>query len=282
MREDGNRLYLTIGIVASLCLHAAVIAWHFGTATQVRPPVESIDVTLVNARTPEAPVAPQVKAQANLNAGGNPAAKSMASSPLPRTADTPDTVILEALRKRQAQLEAEQQKLLTQLLSQRAVAPSRRHPELFQASSDPGEDNENRESALLNAQISAIKERIEHYNARPRQQFIGPSAQSAEEAAYVEAWRKKIELIGTEHYPAQARGKIYGTLQLTVYIRRDGELERVEIDKASDQPILNLAARRIVQLAAPFPPLPPALAQKTDILAITRTWHFTRDSLTTQ
>src|SRR5690606_2130938 len=86
----------------------------------------------------------------------------------------------------------------------------------------------------------------------------------------------------TEHYPDEARGKVYGSLQLTVYIRRDGSLLRVEIDRPAMHPVLNQAALRIVQLAAPFPPLPAELAADTDILAITRTWHFTRDQLDTR
>ena len=55
----------------------------------------------------------------------------------------------------------------------------------------------------------------------------------------------------------------------------------IAFDRPSDHAILNSAARRIVELAAPFDPLPAALAAKTDILAITRTWHFTRAGLDT-
>src|SRR3546814_20433291 len=101
-------------------------------------------------------------------------------------------------------------------------------------------------------------------------------------AEYVEVWRKKICVLGTEHYPDQARGKVYGSLQLTVYIRRDGSLERIEIDRPSSHAILNLAASRIVQLSAPFPPLPPAIAARTDGLAITRTWNFVNQKLETE
>ncbi len=46
--------------------------------------------------------------------------------------------------------------------------------------------------------------------------------------------------------------------------------------------MLNQAARRIVQLAAPFAPFPPDIARDTDILAITRTWNFVNDTLETR
>ena len=97
----------------------------------------------------------------------------------------------------------------------------------------------------------------------------------------MEHWRQAIEQIGTRHYPEQARGHTYGSLQLTVHIRTDGSLDRVEIDRPSEHAILNLAAQRIVQLAAPFPPLPASVAEHTDILAITRTWHFIENRLDT-
>jgi protein TonB len=41
--------------------------------------------------------------------------------------------------------------------------------------------------------------------------------------------------------------------------------------------VLDDAAVRIVELASPYPPLPPDLRAEADILHITRTWKF-RDS----
>lgn len=277
-----RKTYLYIGIVVSLLLHAAALALRFTHPAPPRQPARSLEVTLVNTRTPAAPVDAQVIAQQDLNAGGNSTTPNIASSPLPRTApDAADEILLEALRKRQAELEAQQEKLLTQLEAQ-LNAPVAHRPDLLQQSDDPGSDSQHRESAVLSARIAALKAQIQHYNARPRQQFVGPSARQASYAQYVESWRQKIELIGTTHYPHEARGKIYGSLQLTAYVRKDGSLDRVEINQPATEPVLNLAARRIVQLAAPFAPLPPEVAQDVDVLAITRTWHFTNDQLTTQ
>jgi protein TonB len=279
-----NNFYLVIGLIASLCLHGAALLLTFSNlAPNTRMPVSSLEVTLVNTRTEAEPANAQILAQQNLNAGGNDTGETYASSPLPRTQENEvNEIILEALRKRQAELESEQEQLLTQLISETTTAEPRLRPELFQESPDPGSDDLNRDAQVLNARIAALKARIEAYNSRPRQQFVGPAAQRAAYAQYVEAWRLKIEQIGTEHYPQEARGRIYGSLQLTVYIDRDGTLRNVEINQPSSEPVLNSAARRIVQLAAPFPPLPPDVAAETDILAITRTWHFTNNELTTQ
>lgn len=277
-----RHLWLYIGLAISILVHATLLTLRFVAPSAPRPVASTLEVTLVNTRTEAEPAQPLVLAQQNLNAGGELNRQTIASSPLPRTtAETADEIVLEALRKRQAELEARQEQLLTQLQAHQQT-PDVRRPDLLQQSEDPGEDNQSRDSVILSGRIAALKAQIERYNAQPRQQFIGPSAREASYARYVEAWRQNIELIGTTHYPPQARGKIYGSLQLTVHIRKDGSLDRIDIDTPSSEPILNLAARRIVQLAAPFAPLPPDVAKDADILAITRTWHFTNDQLTTQ
>src|SRR5690606_2673305 len=118
-----------------------------------------------------APLAPQVLAQQDINAGGN-ASEGVASSPLPYTApDASDEVVLEALRKRQEQLEAEQLRFLEQLLSNEEAWLARKQPDLSQDSTDWGEDNLEQDSVVLNSRIAALKEKIEQYNKQPRQHF---------------------------------------------------------------------------------------------------------------
>lgn len=272
--------YLGIALLISIAVHAALLTLHFAAPTPA-PVDATLEITLLNVRSDTPPVQPRLLAQHDFDGGGR-AESGAAATPLPLTAsNAPDEIVLAALQERQKELEAEQERLLLVLESQHAASIASEALQAGEAPADAGEDELYQESLIVNAQIGAIKERIERYNARPRVHFVGPSAASAPQARYVEAWRQKIELLGTEHYPAEARGKIYGSLQLTVYIRRDGSLQQVEIDRPSQHAVLNQAALRIVQLAAPFPPLPPELAQDTDILAITRSWHFTHEQLET-
>jgi protein TonB len=91
-----------------------------------------------------------------------------------------------------------------------------------------------------------------------------------------------VEKIGNEHYPEEARGRVYGTLRMTVSIRKDGSLVEAIIENPSGSPVLDRAARRIIKLASPFPPFPPEIARDTDILEITRTWMFTNDQFATR
>lgn len=282
LQIDGPRDdHLGIAMLISIAAHAALLAIHFSQPAAEPPRETTLEVTLINVRGDTPPIAPQVLAQHDFDGGGT-APSGVAATPLPVT--TPDAAFemsLPALLKRQKELEAEQERLLALLEARAGAAAAHQSPESGDLPAETGEDELLQESLLVNAQIAALKDRIERYNARPRVHFMGPSAATAVEARYVEAWRQKIETLGTEHYPLEARGKLYGSLQLTVYIRRDGSLDHVEIDQPAVHAVLNQAALRIVQLAAPFPPLPPELARDTDILAITRTWNFTHEQLET-
>lgn len=269
-----RRRYLYAGLAVSLCVHLALLALRLAAAPSAPVPASRLQVALINARSDSAPLQPRMLAQHALDGGGN-ADTGQAATPLPRNTDeSANEIVLQALRKRQAELEAEQRELYTQLQARLKTPQAHKNPDPSELSADPGDDERYQQSLMLNARIGALEARIERYNARPRERFTGPSAAEADYAQYVEAWRKKIELLGTEHYPQGAAGGIHGDLQLTVYIKKDGGLARVEIDRPSEHAELNLAARRIVQLAAPFAPLPPAVAARTDVLAITRTWHF--------
>jgi protein TonB len=64
-----------------------------------------------------------------------------------------------------------------------------------------------------------------------------------------------------------------------VHIKADGNVEKVEIDRSSGHGLLDAAAKRIVELAGPYPAFPAAVRKEWDILSISRTWMFTRSDL---
>jgi len=84
----------------------------------------------------------------------------------------------------------------------------------------------------------------------------------------------KVQRIGSVNYPAEARGKLYGNLRLTVTIRPDGTVESIELDRSSGLKVLDAAAFRIVKMATPFAVFPADIRRDTDLLVITRTWFF--------
>lgn len=101
------------------------------------------------------------------------------------------------------------------------------------------------------------------------------SRASPEFAYYLEAWRRKVERVGNLNYPAEARANgISGSLRLRVVVAADGTLEDVDVLESSGKPVLDEAAVRIVELAAPFAPFTSKMAQAVDVIEIERTWRF--------
>jgi protein TonB len=119
-----------------------------------------------------------------------------------------------------------------------------------------------------------IDKQIDDYQKRPRKKFIGANAAEYRFAQYEEDWRAKVERFGTVNYPAEARGKLYGNLRLTVTIRPDGSVEAIELDRSSGLKVLDAAAFKIVKMAGPFAAFPASIRRDTDLLIITRTWFF--------
>jgi len=271
---------LRLGLAVSLAVHAAALGMHRPQPAALPAPA-GLQVVLVNARTESAPIDARLLAQAQVD-GGGAADRGMATTPVPHLGPAPDQVVLDAMRKRQLELESEQQRLLAQLHASRRAPAERQAAHPWKDADAPGTDLENQDSVVQNAQVAALADRVRAYNQRPRKHFFAPSTSPWRYAQYVETWRRRVEETGTRHYPAEARGRLYGSLRLTVSVRADGSVANVEIDQPSNHAVLNQAARRIVQLAAPFPPFPPDIARDTDVLAITRTWHFVNDALDTQ
>jgi periplasmic protein TonB len=126
--------------------------------------------------------------------------------------------------------------------------------------------------ASLSAQI---RQKMEAKAKRPRRKFISASTKEYNYAAYMEAWRSKVERVGNLNYPQQARRqKLSGNLVLDVALRPDGSIDEITIRRSSGEKLLDDAAVRIVELSAPFSPFPQHIKDETDILHIMRTWQF--------
>ena len=286
-RTREARLKMAIG--CSIVLHLAVI---LGIRFQQPDPQiwkstsQAMDVVLVNAKSQNRPVKADAHAQANLDGGGTTDAKRRATSPLPVTPDSVRDRELATARQRVQQLEQEAKRVMTQVKPTATTVPAttpqpERQPETRPAVS--AADILQR-SALIARMEAEIARDWQSEQERPRRRFVGARTQEFRFARYIEDWRQKVERIGELNYPQAARDqKLYGSLVVTVSIKADGTLEKVEINRPSGHKILDEAAVRIVRLAAPYAPFPADIMKDTDVLSITRTWTFTRtDELHTQ
>jgi protein TonB len=137
--------------------------------------------------------------------------------------------------------------------------------------------------ASRNAEMASLTARIQAessaYASRARRKAISTATREYIYANYMEAWRRKVERIGNLNYPREARELgLFGSLILHVAVRADGSLEGIRVVRSSGHEVLDDAAIRIVELAAPFSPFPPNIKRETDVLDITRTWQFQRNN----
>jgi periplasmic protein TonB len=277
IRQQDRVLGAALGL--SLALHASLLAMHFTSPAGQRSKSNNtqLEVVLVNAKSRERPLKADVLAQANLNRGGTVEERRRAKTPLPVVQPPKPGKDLADAQRRQQSLEAKQQELLAQTRPTPAKVPTPA-PERQQGEDQPGARPSGRDLADLELAAmrlqAQIARQIEEYQQRPRKKFIGANAAEYRFAQYEEDWRAKIERIGTNNYPAEARGKIYGNLRLTVTIRPDGSVESIELDRSSGLKVLDAAAHKIVRMATPFAAFPADIRRDTDLLVITRTWFF--------
>lgn len=270
---------MALALLASAAVHGMVLSTQF---VHINPhlfedPNLPMEVVLVNTKTTESPLNPDALAQVNLAGGGNTDEDRRLKSPLPASARTQTGQGEVALQAKVSALERQARTLLSQLKSDDALqtpAPAAT-PAPTPPSIDASQLNaEAREMAQLQARIS---QQWDEYQKRPKRAFVGANVREYVFARYVDDWVTKVERIGNVNYPEAARRQgIYGSLRLTVSIYSDGRIEAVDIDRTSGSKILDAAAIRIVQLAAPYAPFPDDMRKKADILSITRTWTFTR------
>ena len=264
-------------LVVSLAIHLAVIiglGFKFIDMRKWDAPHNVLDVVLVNSRSATKPVKADALAQANLDGGGNTDEKLRAKTPFPTLKEQQQD--MRDAQARVKQLEQEQKELMTRLASTVQVTQSPPTPQ-----GDLKADATARDLVEKRLEIERLEAQIrrEHqaYQERPKKKFVGARASEYRFAVYVDNWRLKIERIGNLNYPEEARkNRLYGSLQLTVGIKANGEVESIEVNKSSRNKVLDQAAIRIVRLAAPFDRFPDNIRADTDILYITRTWTFTR------
>jgi protein TonB len=300
--------FFTIALFGSAFLHLLIIAF-----VKFQPPalqffkdqMSALDVVLVNSKSHKKPSKADALAQANLDGGGNTSENRKLKSALPWQKHNPTETSsndrsqalakslaeaqAEAARKaeRLAELDKQAQALMSQIKATHVIEtdPSQKStPKKSETNTEDSPKKSINTTDLMSASLemarleAQINKQQDDYQKRPKRKSIGARAQEYKFAAYVESWRQKVEKIGNLNYPQAAKDqKIYGQLQLTVYIKSNGDIEKVDIRKSSGFPVLDNAAKRIVEMGSPYAAFPEDLRKDVDILDITRTWIFTKE-----
>lgn len=108
-----------------------------------------------------------------------------------------------------------------------------------------------------------------------RELVVTPNTQTSDVAVYLDAWKRRIEQVGTVNFPnAARRSKLSGNPVVEVVLASSGGLVRADVRRSSGYGELDAAAMDILKLAAPFDAFPEELAARHDVLRFAYEWQF--------
>ena len=279
LRRVGGPL-LVAAFAISLVLHGLLLLIQFRLPDSKPVRDKGLEVVLVNTRHAKAPDKPEVLAQTNVDGGGNTEQNVRPSTPLPPQPTRRDGDALVEAKRRTPEPVRDQKQVITREKAPAKVAAAPKKVEQPLPKPEPppqlsGLDLLDSAAAIAHLE-GKIDRDLQELAKRPRRKFLSPSAKEYGFALYEDSWKQKVERVGTLNYPEAARGKLYGSLLLSVSIRADGSVEKVSVQRSSGHKVLDEAAVRIVKMAAPYAPFPPDIRKDYDIIEITRTWKFER------
>ena len=263
---------LAFTLVVAVLLHALLVFGIRFMPPQVKPaPV--LEVTLVPTASRHAPTRADFLAQANQEGSGTlDDARLLATrqrTPLPGVGTVPPS----QQQPRPLALPTPVPPQVTtrapvpeQALAKPVSAPPPT-PQVVKA------DTADSEIAALEARLSTSRQA---YAKRPRIHTLSAvSARADDWAAYIAAFRERVEMVGNDHYPAAARAaRLQGEVRLLVALLPSGQVHHIDILQSSGYRVLDEAARQSVLEAQPFGPFPAAEQGRVDVLQIVRTWRF--------
>lgn len=274
-----DRLGMTLFL--SVAIHAVVVlgvGFQYAAQRVLEDDKNYLEITLATKPDQEEPKEADYLAQSHQHGGGTLDEKAMPTTTMqgPQRLQTAQQPV-QVTQTIQPRTKSDAKKQVMQIENTRGVEAKQSKRKGETQKSQPTQPSlyaRSIEFARLNAQLSAQRE---EYARRPRKKFISASTKEYKYAAYMEAWRMKVERFGNLNYPEEAaRRNLFGSLRMAVEIKSDGSLAKVEIRRSSGSEILDNAAIKIVQMTAPFAQFPDNIKKDADHLVITRTWQFER------
>ncbi|WP_246176227.1 energy transducer TonB [Pandoraea soli] len=279
---------LATGLAFSALVHLLALAVHFVAPDSFRlhSADTPLDVVLVNAKSANAPDKATALAQANL-AGGGEHDGERATSPLPSRALDRDGAPVAQIQRNVSELEATQEKLLTQLRNQYAAMPASQRHRADAPQRGQGLDDQNVDQKIARLQAE-IDKQLRAYQTRPKRGQVTANTREVAYARYFDTLRHRVERYGTEHFPQIGNERLYGELIVTLNVNQRGGLgyhkdgwnvAGVEVTRSSGNRDLDRRAVAIVQASAPFGDFSPEMRQRYDILEIVTRMTFSRQGV---
>ncbi len=267
-------------LVMTFSLHVAVIlGLGFVLDPPTAKPAKRIDITLSHYNENKPVLDADFLAQSNQSASGTESSKKEMTTT--QLAEINSAVDLPVQKQNFKRFESQNNaiRFVQTHDSDWSLDTTETAPSKNNRSPTKGQDNFEQQQAEIAALKARLAEKKQAYARLPKKRILSSVAtKSAADAAYLYHWQQRIELIGNEHYPAEARQQgVYGELQLVVSIGKNGHLISTKILKSSGKPLLDRAALQIVRLSSPFNPLPREVIKEADQLDIVRTWQFKKN-----
>jgi protein TonB len=266
-----------IALFLAAVIHVAIGLGINFTSPQPEQISRSIDITLVNMPSQQAPEKAQSLAQENqIGAGEQSKKQQEPPQQLPRQGNGEAKP-----EKKRVPVQTEPKapkKIITQKKAEKKIVTASK-PDI-----EPQVEQRPQLSAeMLQQQIAQLGTEIRLSQQSAEQTKIkfvdSVSAHKYIAAQYMKDWEDKVERTGNLNYPEVAAKKNFsGTLTMDVGIKADGSIYSIRINQSSGNPELDEAAKRIVRMSAPFAPLPADLRKELDVLVITRVWKFSDES----
>lgn len=280
---QSDRMSLTIFF--AIAIHAILILGiSFDLMDSNNDVLTTMEITLVSQRSTETPEEADYLAQENQLGGGTQKNKSRPSSPFSNPLPIPEEGFAPNSKQAMSPPPVKESKKQTEIMS---VDKSNQHinsqkqkeetPLTTKSLTAAQLFERSQQIAKLSAEINKLKDA---YQQTPKHTWVhGANAKKYRFASYMDAWRAKVERVGNLNYPALiTRKNITGSLLLDVAINPDGSIHSARITRSSGYRELDRAALRIVNMAAPYPPLTKDILKDTDVLHIPRIWRFQQGS----
>lgn len=270
---------LSFALFLALLIHAVLILGISFTASDRDNLSKTLEVTLATHKSDKAPEQADFLAQENQEGSGTLDEARMLTTDVEATFhanEINETSPQEQQASAPRQVQGDRQ-LVTTSGSSRNKAPSEKERRSMQVELPDGPEKTLLERSLEMASLEAKLDSLRQtYAKQPRiQRLTAASTMKANDAYYVNSWRRKIEQMGALNYPREAESCFDNCrLRLLVAINPDGTINELRILESSGKKVLDDAALRIVRLSAPFAPFTEEMRKQTDILEIIRTWQF--------
>ena len=275
---SADRLTFT-GFLAAL-LHAALILGISFTTTDSSQISSTLEVTLASYKSNEAPEKADFLAQENQQGSGTLDEAKMLTTDVDAEFDA-NSIQQTSPQQQQAsapKVKPEQSALISTTNSARLKTQIAPEQDAAEASDVP--DGQQKSLLTRSLEIASLEAKLDNqrqiYAKAPRiQRLTAASTLKANDAYYVNSWRRKIENMGRINYPREAENCFNQcSLRLMVSINPDGTINNLKVLKSSGKKVLDDAAIRIVRRSAPFAPFTEEMKRDIDQLEIIRTWQF--------